>query len=134
MQELFESGGYMMYPLTMTCFVIFVLTSYSTVRLFRPSAWADAKSKVFVDAILFWGGFASVIGMLGTLIGVMIAAQYVEAAGSVSTAIAWGAIKVALLTSAFGILILAGSSRAWFALQLRWRLLDASASQDELAA
>ena len=134
MQELFESGGYIMYPLVMTCFVIFVLTSYSTVRLFRPSAWADARSKVFVDAILFWGGFASVIGMLGTLIGVMIAAQYIEAAGSVSTAMVWGGIKVALLTSAFGILILAGSSLVWFALQLRWRLLHASASQDELAA
>ena len=134
MHELFKSGGYMMYPLAMTCFVIFVLTSYSTVRLFRPSAWADAKSKVFVDAILFWDGFASVIGMLGTLIGVVIAAQYIEAAGSVSTTMAWGGIKVALLTSAFGILILAGSSLVWFALQLRWRLLDASASQDELPA
>ena len=57
MSELFRMGGFMMWPLTMTCFVVFALASYSTVRLFRPSAWADLKSKVFVDAILFGGGF-----------------------------------------------------------------------------
>ncbi len=134
MFELWQSMGFMGYPLAFTCVVIFALTSYSTVRLFRPSAWADVRSKVFVDAILFWGGFASIVGMLGTLIGIVIAAQAIEAAGGISTTLAWGGIKVALLTSAFGVLILAGSSLVWFALQLRWRLLEASAAQEELAA
>ena len=134
MHELFMSGGYMMYPLTFTCFVIFALTSYSTVRLFRPSAWADLKSKVFIDAILCGGGFAAIIGMLGTLIGVIVAANAIEVAGYVSTTLVWAGIKVALLTSAFGVLILAGSSLVWFALQLRWRLLEASATREDLAA
>ena len=134
MGEIWWSMGFMRYPLAFTCVVIFALTSYSGVRLFRPSAWADLRSKVFVDAILFWGGFATIIGMLGTLIGVVITAQSIEVAGGVSTTLAWGGIKVALLTSAFGVLILAGSSLVWFALQLRWRLLDASAAREELAA
>ena len=134
MHELFMMGGYMMYPLTFTCIVIFALASYSTVQLFRPSAWADLRTKAFVDAILFWGGFASIIGVLGTLIGGVVTAQYVESAGGVSTALAWGAIKASLLTSSFGVLILAGSALGWFALQLRWRLLEASATREELAA
>ena len=134
MHELFMMGGYMMYPLTFTCIVIFALASYSTVQLFRPSAWADLRTKAFVDAILFWGGFASIIGVLGTLIGVVVTAQYVESAGGVSTAHAWGAIKASLLTSSFGVLILAGSALGWFALQLRWRLLEASATREELEA
>ena len=134
MYELWVSMGFMGYPLAFTCFVIFALTSYSSVRLFRPSAWADLKSKVFIDAILFGGGFAAIIGVLGTLIGVVVAAQSIEVAGGVSTTLAWGGIKLALLTSAFGVLILAGSSLVWFALQLRWRLLEASAAPEELAA
>ena len=69
MHELFMSGGYMMYPLTFTCFVIFALTSYSTVRLFRPSAWADLKSKAFIDAILGGGGFAAIICRVGSGFG-----------------------------------------------------------------
>ena len=134
MYELWESGGFIMNPLAMTCVVIFALTSYSTVRVFRPSAWADLKSKVFIDSILYGGGFAAVIGVLGTLIGLVISAQSIELAGGVSTTLAWGGIKVALLTSAFGVLILAGSSLIWFALQLRWRLLEASAASEELTA
>ena len=89
---------------------------------------------MFIDAILFGGGFAAIIGVLGTLIGVVVAAQSIEVAGGVSTTLAWGGIKLALLTSVFGVLILAGSSLVWFALQLRWRLLEASAAPEELAA
>ena len=78
--------------------MIFALTSYSTVQLFRPSAWAGLKTKAFVDAILFWGGFATITGCLGTLVG---------------------GVKVALLSSVFGILVLAASSLVWFALQIK---------------
>ncbi len=134
MHELFMSGGYMMYPLTFTCVVIFALASYSTVQLFRPSAWADLKSKVFVDAILFGGGFAAIIGVLGTLVGIVVTAQAIEAAGYISTTLVAAGLRVALLTSAFGVLILAGSAVVWFALQLRWRLLEAADAPDELTA
>jgi len=134
MAELFHQMGFMAYPLAFSCVAILALTSYSTVRLFRPSAWADLRSKVFVDAILCWGGFAAILGMLGTLVGVVVSAQSIELAGGVSTVLAWGGIKVAVLTSVFGVLILAGSSMAWFGLQFRWRLLEASAVQEELAA
>ena len=99
--------------------MIFALTSYSTVQLFRPSAWAGLKTKAFVDAILFWGGFATITGCLGTLVGIVIAAQSIEAAGTVSTTLVWGGVKVALLSSVFGILVLAASSLVWFALQIK---------------
>lgn len=134
MHELFVSGGYMMYPLTFTCLVIIALASYSSVRLLRPSAGADLKSKVFVDAILFGGGFAAIIGVLGTLVGIVVTDQAIEAAGYISTTLVAAALRVALLTSAFGVLILAGSAVVWFALQLRWRLLEAADAPDELTA
>jgi hypothetical protein len=114
--------------------VIIALASYSSVRLLRPSAGADLKSKVFVDAILFGGGFAAIIGVLGTLVGIVVTDQAIEAAGYISTTLVAAALRVALLTSAFGVLILAGSAVVWFALQLRWRLLEAADAPDELTA
>lgn len=64
-------------------------------------------------------------GVLGTIVGMTIAAQAIEAAGDISTTVIWGGVKVAMLSSIFGLLLLALSSLVWFALQLRWRLLMA---------
>ena len=132
MAELWWQMGFIGYPLVFCCFVIFVLTSYSSVQLLRPSAWARPRTKVFVDAILFWGGFTTIVGFLGTVVGLLVAAQSIEAAGAVSTTLLWGGIRVTLLSSVFGILVFAASSLTWFALQLRWRLLGAAAAEDEL--
>jgi flagellar motor component MotA len=100
------------------------LALWSAIKLFRPGASPDRQTKAWLDAILFWGGFAVICGVLGTLIGIIVAAQAIEAVGDVSTPLVWGGIKVALLTSVFGILILAFAALLWFVLQLRWRLLE----------
>jgi len=108
------------------------LALFSTVKLFRPGATPDLHSKAWLDAILFWGGFATISGLLGTLIGITIAAQSVEAAGEVNVTLMWGGIKVSLLSSLFGVLILAFASLLWFVLQLRWRLLVADEVEDAI--
>jgi len=117
--------GFPRWPLAFSVMVIAGLTLVSAVRLYQPGATGSLRTKVFVDAILFWGGFAVIAGFLGTLIGVIIAAQSIEQAGQVSTALAWGGIKIALLSSTFGVLILMAASLAWFGLQFRWRMLIA---------
>jgi len=80
---------------------------------------ADRPTKSWLDAVLFWGGFAVLSGVL------IIAAQAVEAAGAMSPTSFWGGIKIAMLGSALGVMILGGASLAWFFLQLRWLLLMA---------
>ena len=124
MGEVFYSMGFMRYPLTFSLLVVTGLALLSAARVFRPGALPDRHTKAWIDAILFWGGFAVICGVLGTLVGIIIAAQSIEAAGQVSTSLVWGGIKVALLTSAFGMLIMAFAALLWFGLQLRWRLLD----------
>jgi flagellar motor component MotA len=94
-------------------------------KVFKPGASPEPTIKAWIDAILFWGGFAVICGVLGTLIGIILASQSIEAAGEVSPVLVWGGIKVAFLTSVFGILILAFAALSWFGLQLRWRLLTA---------
>ena len=118
--------GFMRYPLTLSLVIVTVLALWSANRLFRPGASPDRLTKAWLDAILFWGGFAVICGVLGTLIGVVLAAQSIEAAGDVSTTLVWGGIKVAMLTSVFGMLILGFAALLWFVLQLRWRLLEPS--------
>ena len=116
--------GFMRYPLTLSLVIVTFLALWCAYRLFRPGASPDQLTKAWLDAILFWGGFAVICGVLGTLIGVVLAAQSIEAAGDVSTTLVWGGIKVAMLSSVFGMLILAFAALLWFALQLRWRLLE----------
>lgn len=123
MIELWEAMGFIRYPLTFSSMVILALVLYSSVRLFEGDARTLPMTRTWTDAVLFWGGFAFITGVLGTLLGIVLAAQSIEQAGTVSPMLVWGGIKVALYSSVFGLLVLAASSLAWFALHLRWRAL-----------
>ncbi len=130
--RLWNDFGFIQWPLMFSFMAVIGLALFSTVKLFRPGATPDLHSKAWLDAILFWGGFATISGLLGTLIGITIAAQSVEAAGEVNVTLMWGGIKVSLLSSLFGVLILAFASLLWFVLQLRWRLLVADEVEDAI--
>lgn len=123
MSTIWADMGVMRWPLAFSLLAVVVLTATAGMRLFKADASADLRTKAWLDAILFWGGFAMVAGVLGTLVGVAIAAQSIEAAGTVAPLLVWGGIKVALTTSIFGLLVLAVGGLAWFVLQMRWRLL-----------
>lgn len=123
--DIWVEVGFVRWPMAVSVLAIAVLAAWSAAKLLRPGAVADHPTKAWLDAILFWGGLAVLSGVLGTLSGFTVAAQAVEAAGAMSPTIFWGGIKVAMLGSLFGMLILAGASLAWFVLQLRWRLLVA---------
>ena len=122
--------GFIGWPLAFSFLSVIGLGLFSGVRLFRPGATPDLFTKAWLDAILFWGGFASISGVLGTLIGFTIVTQSVEAAGEVNVTLMWGGIKVSMLASLFGVLLLAFASLLWFVLQLRWRLLVADEAED----
>lgn len=129
MNILWESLGFIRWPLSFSFLAVLVLGLWSASRLVGAGASSDMRTKAWLDAILFWGGFAVITGVLGTLIGIIIAAQSIEAAGSVATTLVWGGIKVAMLSSAVGVLILAFAALLWFVLQLRWRLLVAECAE-----
>lgn len=129
MGALWQDMGFIRYPLAFSLVSVLFLAVWSSARLFRTHAGADLETKTWLDAILFWGGFAMIAGVLGTLVGVIVAAQSIEAAGEISTTLVWGGIKIALLSSALGFLILALAALLWFVLQLRWRLLQAEGAE-----
>ena len=126
MSSLWNQLGWIRWPLLLSLLSVTGLGAWTGVRLFFLERAPDLRTKAWVDAILFWGGFGMISGVLGTLIGIIIAAQFIEAAaGQIAPALVWGGIKVALVSSATGVLILAWAALIWFALQLRWRLLEA---------
>lgn len=129
--ETWVSMGLIRYPLGFATLVVVLLTMSCAAHLFSSGTSADLRAKTWIDAILFWGGFAWVTGVLGTQVGIIVAADSIEAAGQVTTSLLWGGIKVAMLSSAAGTLVLAFSGLAWFALQLRWRLLAADYGTDD---
>ena len=116
-------AGFMIYPLGVCAILVVALAVWTASRLWRSHPDVGPKTLAGVDAVLFWGGFAAVVGVLGTLIGIMIAAQAVEMAGEVHATLVWGGIKVALLTTVFGTLILTVASLLWFGLRWRCRTL-----------
>ena len=133
MSTLWADMGVMRWPLAFSLLAVVAFTATAGMRLFKGDASADLRTKAWLDAILFWGGFAMVAGLLGTLVGVAIAADFLEASGGGSPSLVWGGIKVALTTSIFGFFILAVGSLAWFVLQMRWRLLLARETEPRRA-
>ena len=125
-----EAMGFTRSPMAF-CFVVLVLLGlWSALKLFRPGASPDLRTKVWLDGVLAWGAMAFLFGLLGAVIGIITVFQSIEAAGAViPTAIAPGA-KATLLSSGFGTLVFVFAVFLWFVLQLRWRLLQASSAEE----
>jgi hypothetical protein len=119
----FFSGGVMMYPIAFSGLVALGLTLWAGWRLAKSGARVDARVEAGVDGVLFWGGYALLLGVLGTVIGIATAAQAIEMIGEVHTTLVWGGIKVALITTIWGGAILAASALSWFLLRVRCRAL-----------
>ena len=87
-----------------------------------------ACNRLFLDCFPDLAGTIAQGASFDAVIGAI--EQSAEAAGAVSTTLLWGGIKVAMLSSAVGVLVLAASSLSWFVLQLRWRLLRATLEEE----
>jgi hypothetical protein len=118
----FADGGLMMYPIVLSGLAALGLTAWAGWRLWRDGR-VDARVEAGVDGVLFWGGFALLLGVLGTVIGIAHAAQMIEMAGEVHTTLVWAGIKVSLITTIWGGLILTLSALLWFVLRVRCRTL-----------
>lgn len=120
MMELMSQGGFFMWPLLVIALVIAVLAVWVATRLPKLSG-ADPVLETGIDATLFWGGWAVLLGLLGTVGGVYQAAGAISRAGAVSAPLVWGGIKVALTTTLFGLTIFLVAALIWFGLRSWYR-------------
>lgn len=121
MSRIWQDLGFMGWALALALAAVLVLTAWTGRRLYRAEAVQDLRTKALVDAILFWGAFAVISGVLGTLIGIIEAAQAMELGAA--TGVVWGGVKQAILGTAAGMTVLFFAAVSWFVLQLRWRFL-----------
>ena len=112
-----SDGGFMMLPITFCAIVVVALAGWTALRTKAQDPGLGALARDVIDGALFWGGYAWVLGVLGTVVGISIAAQAVEAVGGGHATLVWGGIKVSLITTIYGLLVLLGSSLFWFELR-----------------
>jgi len=127
MLQLFREGGVMMYPLLILAVTVVVLTIRGGMRV-RSASRPDAVLETGLDAVVFWGAWSVVVGLLGTIVGIYFAAGAIEAAPAISPQVIWGGIRVALITLIFGLLVFAVSAVAWFVLRTLYRKRVAGAA------
>lgn len=72
-----------------------------------------------IDAVLFWGVLAAMLGVLGTVGGVaQMARVMAEAGGQASASLVWGGLGLTLRPTAAGLVLLGLSLVAWFSLRV----------------
>ena len=120
MTDFIAQGGFFMYPLLLIAVVVVALGGWAATRLPRADG-PDPVLETGIDATLFWGGWAVLLGLLGTLGGLYQAAGAIERAGAVGPALIWGGIKVALTTTLFGLAIFIIAALVWFGLRSWYR-------------
>jgi hypothetical protein len=125
MIELFHNGGYMMWPILGCALIVLALAASGARRLLDPER--PRRADFAIGAIPFWGSFAVVLGILGTVVGWMQIARNVERAGTVEPSLIWAGFGVSLITTLFGLLVLAVSLLVWLGLWLPRRRLVADA-------
>lgn len=121
-------GGIMMIPILACAILVVGMSAWTATRLWGARVDVGPKTRAGVDSVLFWGAFSVVLGVLGTLLGVMVAAQSIEMAGEIHATLVWGGIKVALITTVTGVMTLSVASVLWFTLKLRYRKLIMAAA------
>lgn len=131
MIETFRSGGIMMWPMLAVALGVGWLAVRTGLRL-RQGREAPEVARRGLQAILFWGVMAVVLGALGTVVGLVLATRAIALAGAVEPSLVWGGVGVSLVTLVFGLLIFLFAALVWFALH-RWhgrvvRRIDALAS------
>jgi hypothetical protein len=115
--QVFADGGIMMYPLTFCAIAVAILAGRAALRLKSAGPESGAPVRAGIDGVLFWGVYASILGVLGTVLGVFLTTSAVEAVGEVHVRLVSAGIKVALTTTIYGLLVLLGAAVLWFALR-----------------
>lgn len=121
MMDWFTAGGFFMWFVLGAGLIGLGLAADAGRKIFKGTAEATSGLRAEVDGVLFWGGFASVLGLIGTLGGVAVMARSMEQAGSASPAVIWGGLRVALIPTAFALIVLAACLLAWYGLRAALR-------------
>jgi len=122
MPAFFAQMGVWAYPMLLTALLLLVQIGRAAAGIGQE---AGRGNTLETQSILALGALNGVMGVLGTAIGIFLAAGTIETAASISPPIVWGGMKVALSTTVFGLLLLVLALVAWLVI----RFLEGRAKQ-----
>lgn len=118
MLQFLREAGPVIFPLLLLAVVVVFLTLWNGLVLMLRGADRPVRRRHSIDAILFWGGVAAVLGFLGQWIGVMKMVHFIARQGVVSPPMVVLGLSEALLTTVTGLAVFTGSAFLWFSLRV----------------
>jgi hypothetical protein len=119
--RIFMEGGILMWPLVLIVLVVFGIVLRALWHLFVKGGNDAHAIQSCLDGLLFWGGFAVVIGVLGSAIGYNKGMTAVVNRGLANPVALWIGTAEGMVTSIAGLLVLIAAGSLWYV--LRWRFL-----------
>lgn len=98
-----------------------VLLGWTSVHIMKGEEVSVSKLPNRINAILFWGIFGAVAGLLGQANGIYLSLRAIGRATEISPAVIMEGAAVSFLTTIMGLLLLLGSALAWMALRSLYR-------------
>jgi len=119
MIQFFMEGGLMMWFLLIIAILILALSIRKTIQLYGKQEIAKSALESGINAIVFWGAIAAIIGFFAHYLGIYYAMQAISRANDISPAIVAYGYSMSLITILSGLMIFIISFVVWFV--LRWR-------------
>ncbi|MEN8155950.1 MAG: MotA/TolQ/ExbB proton channel family protein [Bacteroidota bacterium] len=125
MVKLFYMGGPLfMGILTILLLILLVVSIIFGISIASGRADGVANFRHRLTYLKSMGLFTMITGILGQLIGLMMAFSAIERAGDISPAILVGGLKISMISTLYGLLIYMLSILIWFLLDLWYNRVE----------
>lgn len=121
MFRIFMEGGFLMFPLVLIVLVLIGLTLRTLWELIVRGGADTALIQNGLDGLLFWGSFAVILGLLGSVLGYNKSIAALVQRGLANPVFVWIGAAEGMVSTIAGLLVLALAGLAWFG--LRWGFL-----------
>lgn len=119
MIQFFIEGGFMMWLFLVLAILILYLSIRKAIQLYGKQELSKPALETGINAILFWGAVAAILGFFAHYLGVYQAMLAIYQANDISPAIVAYGYSMSLITILTGLTIFIFSAVIWFV--LRWR-------------
>lgn len=119
--KVFAQGGMLMLPMVLITLVLLGIVLRALWHLYVRGGSDAGAIQSCLDSLLFWGGFAVVIGVLGSAIGYHRVISVVVARGILNPRALWIGTAEGMVSTIAGLLVLMAAGAAWYL--LRWQHL-----------
>jgi len=121
--QFLREAGPVVIPLILLAVVLVFLALWNALSLLLRGAEKPERRRSSIDAILFWGSVAAILGFLGQWIGILRLTKFIAQEGVVNPPMVVLGLSEALLTTVTGMMLLCVSAFLWFLLRVgMWSL------------